>query len=112
MNRRDATFYFAAVRLGIFTVVSVLVTGMLVAIMGHFGLGSQNQYKAYFSNASELAKGDDVRIAGVVVGKVKGVKIYQRTHAIVTFEVKDDVPLTTESHANIQFLNLIGVGDA
>ena len=108
MNRRDSTFAFAAIRLGIFTVVSVLVTGMLVAIMGHFGLGAQTQYKAIFSNASELTKGDDVRIAGVVVGKVKSVKIYHRTNAMVTFEVKNDVPLTDAAHANIQFLNLIG----
>jgi len=108
MNRRDTAFTFAAIRLGIFTLVSVLVTGVLVAIMGHFGLGSQTEYKAIFSNASELTKGDDVRIAGVVVGKVKDVKVYQRTHAIVSFQVKDDVPLTQESHANVQFLNLIG----
>jgi phospholipid/cholesterol/gamma-HCH transport system substrate-binding protein len=108
VNRRDTAFTFAAIRLGIFTVVSVLVTGLLVAIMGHFGLGAQTEYKAIFSNASELAKGDDVRIAGVVVGKVKGVKIYHRTHAMVTFQVKNDVPLTDAAHANIQFLNLIG----
>ncbi|AXT84358.1 virulence factor Mce [Aeromicrobium sp. A1-2] len=108
MNSRDTAFTLVAIRFGIFTIVSFLVTGMLVAIMGGFGLGSQTEYKAIFSSASEIAAGDDVRIAGVVVGKVKDVKIYQRKNALVTFKVKDDVPLTKESEANIRFLNLIG----
>jgi phospholipid/cholesterol/gamma-HCH transport system substrate-binding protein len=108
MSSRDTAFRIAAIKLSVFTVVSVLVTGLLVAIMGGFGLGSQTEYKAHFSTASELTKGDDVRIAGVVVGKVKDVKIYNRSQAMVTFKVKDAVPLTTDSRASIRFLNLIG----
>ena len=108
MNRRDTAFAAAAIKLSIFTVVSLVVTGMLVIIMGGFGLGSQTEYKAVFSNASELTSGDDVRIAGVIVGKVKDVKIYNRDQAMVTFKVKDGVPLTRDSRASIRFLNLIG----
>lgn len=108
MNSRDTTFYFAAIRFGIFVLVSVIVTSMLFVIMGGYGQGSQTQYKAMFTNASELTAGDDVRIAGVVVGKVKKVEIYHRTDAIVTFKVKNDVPITRDSHASIRFLNLIG----
>ena len=108
MNSRNTVFTLAAIRLGIFTVVSLAVTGLLVAIMGGFGLGPQTEYKAIFTSASELTSGDDVRIAGVVVGKVKDVEIYHRDHARVTFAVKDEVPITTASRANIRFLNLIG----
>ncbi len=108
MNARDTAFSLAAIKLGIFTLVSVIVTGMLVVIMGGFGLGSQTEYKAVFSSASELTAGDQVRIAGVVVGKVKDVKIHHRTEAMVTFKVKDGVPLTQDSRASIRFLNLIG----
>jgi phospholipid/cholesterol/gamma-HCH transport system substrate-binding protein len=108
MNSRDTAFAVAAIKLTIFTVVSLIVTGMLVVIMGGFGMGSQTEYKAVFSSASELTSGDDVRIAGVVVGKVKGVKIYHRDQAMVTFKVKDGVPLTQDSRASIRFLNLIG----
>ncbi|MEO6473441.1 MAG: MCE family protein, partial [Aeromicrobium sp.] len=108
MNVRDTTFVLAAIRLGIFTLVSLAVTSLLVVIMGGFGLGAQTEYKAIFDTASELTSGDDVRIGGVVVGKVKDVEFYHRNHALVTFQVKNDVPLTRESHANIQFLNLIG----
>jgi phospholipid/cholesterol/gamma-HCH transport system substrate-binding protein len=108
MTSRDTTFTLAAIKLTIFVVVSVLVTAMLVIIMSGTVHGSQTEYKAIFTSASELKSGDDVRIAGVVVGKVKGVKIYQRDHAMVTFKVKDDVPLTKDSTASIRFLNLIG----
>lgn len=108
MSSRDTTFVLAAVRFGIFTLVSIMVTGLLVAILGGFGLGSQTEYKAIFTSASELQSGDDVRIAGVVVGKVKDVEIHHRNQALVTFKVKDGVPLTRESRASIRFLNLIG----
>ncbi len=108
MSSRDKAFRSAAIKLTIFTVVSLMTTGLLIAIMGGFGLGSQTEYKAEFSTASELTKGDEVRIAGVVVGKVKKVEIYKRDHAMVTFKVKDGVPLTQDSEASIRFLNLIG----
>ena len=108
MNRRDASFMLAAIRLGIFVAVSILVTGLLVVIMGGIGLGAQKEYKAVFSSASELTSGNQVRIAGVVVGKVTDVELYRRDQAMVTFKVDEDVPLTRDSRANIRFLNLIG----
>ncbi len=108
MSSRNTTLLLAAIRLGIFTVVSLAVTGLLVAIMGGFGLGSQKEYKAVFTSATELTPGNQVRIAGVVVGKVAEVEIYRRDQALVTFKVKDDVPMTRETQANIRFLNLIG----
>jgi phospholipid/cholesterol/gamma-HCH transport system substrate-binding protein len=107
-HRRNAVTIAAAVKLGIFTVVSILVTGLLAAIMGNVGFGASSEYKAVFSNASMLEKGDDVRIAGVSVGEVKSVDHYERSKAIITFAVKADVPLTTASHAEIRFLNLVG----
>jgi phospholipid/cholesterol/gamma-HCH transport system substrate-binding protein len=108
VSSRDTVFTLAAIRFGIFIVVSLMVTGLLVVIMGGIGLGSQKEYKAVFASASELAKGNQVRIAGVVVGKVTEVEHYRRDKALVTFQVKEDVPITRESEANIRFLNLIG----
>jgi phospholipid/cholesterol/gamma-HCH transport system substrate-binding protein len=98
----------AGVKLGIFTTVSLVVTTVMAMIMGNFGFGSTTEYKAVFSSASLLTKGDDVRVAGLVVGSVKKVQIHDRNHALVTFSVKSDVPLTTASHADIRFLNLVG----
>ena len=108
MASRNTVTTMAGIKLGIFTVVSVVVTTVLAMIMGNFGFGSTTQYKALFSSASLLTKGDDVRVAGLVVGSVKDVQIHDRNHALVTFAVKSDVPLTTASHADIRFLNLVG----
>ena len=107
MSRNSATIA-AAVKLGIFSLVSVVVTGVLAAIMGNFGFGASREYHAVFTTASMLEKGDDVRIAGVSVGEVKDVQHYRRTEALVTFAIKDDVTLTTASRADIRYLNLVG----
>ncbi|MEJ7831706.1 MAG: MCE family protein [Nocardioides sp.] len=107
-NRRNATTISAGIKLLIFTIVSLIVTGVLAAIMGNVGFGAGKEYQAIFSTASSLEKGDDVRVAGVSVGEVKEVDHYQRNSAVVTFRVKADVPLTTASTAEIRFLNLVG----
>jgi phospholipid/cholesterol/gamma-HCH transport system substrate-binding protein len=108
MASRNAVTTVAAVKLTIFTVVSLVVTSVLAMIMGNFGFGSTTEYKAVFSSASLLTRGDDVRVAGLTVGSVKKVEIHDRNNALVTFKVKSDVPVTTASHADIRFLNLVG----
>ncbi|GAB3196700.1 MCE family protein [Nocardioides hungaricus] len=105
---RNSTTIAAGVKLGVFTVVSVLVTGLLAVIMGNVGFGAGTTYRAVFTSASMLQEGDDVRVAGVSVGEVKSVEHYERTGALVTFRVQADVPLTTASRAEIRFLNLVG----
>ena len=108
MNRRNLTTLSAGIKLAIFTVVSVFVTGTLTVIMGHIGIGGAHDYKAIFTSASMLKKGDDVRVAGVSVGSVKDVQHYDRTMARVTFSVRDGVPLSTASTAEIHYLDLVG----
>jgi phospholipid/cholesterol/gamma-HCH transport system substrate-binding protein len=105
---RNTRTTVAAIKLGIFVLVSVLVTGVLTAIMGSFAFGSQSEYHAIFSSASLLAKGDDVRVAGVTVGEVTDVVIKDRNDAEVTFKVKSDVPMTHATRAEVRFLNLVG----
>lgn len=108
MKARNVTTVGAALKLGIFTLVSLFVTGLLAAIMGNYGFGSQKEYSAIFENASMIEKGDDVRIAGLSVGEIREVEIYQRNQAKVTFRIKSDVPLTDNSGAEVRFLNLVG----
>ena len=107
MSRNSQTTS-AAIKLGIFTTASVLVTGLLAAIMGNIGFGSAHEFHAVFVNASTLTKGDDVRIAGVSVGEVSKVEHYERTMALVTFKVQSDVAMTTATRAEIRFMNLVG----
>lgn len=107
-RRRNAATISAGIKLAIFTVVSLLVTGVLTVIMGNIGFGERNEFKAIFTNATMLSKGDDVRVAGVNVGEVKDVDHYKRSMAVVTFKVDSGVKMTTASRAEIRFLNLVG----
>lgn len=105
---RNSVFVYSGIKLLIFTLVSVLVTGLLAVIMGNLAFGAGREYSAVFTSASMLEKGDDVRIAGVSVGEVRKVEHHDRTQALVTFRVKADVPMTTAARAEIRFLNLVG----
>ena len=95
-------------KLAVFSVVSVITTGMLVAIMGQFGSGPTNEYTAIFRNASMVQPGDDVRVAGVVLGSVESVEVRDTNDAEVKLTVAEDLPLTTQSRVEIRYLNLVG----
>jgi phospholipid/cholesterol/gamma-HCH transport system substrate-binding protein len=68
------------------------------------GLGPE--YKAAFSEAAGLASGNEVRIAGVKVGKVTGVSL-EGSHVLVTFRAKD-ADIGDTSSASIQIKTLLG----
>ena len=62
-----------AVKLLIFIVVTTLATGLLVVTIGNLSFAASKSYKAVFSDATGVVKGDDVRVAGVKVGSVEGI---------------------------------------
>ena len=98
----------AGVKLLIFSLVSLFVTSVLVAIMGKLGTGDTGEYHAIFANASMVMEGDEVRVAGVPMGKVTGVEIYERDRAKVSFTFKKELALTEASRVEIRYLNVVG----
>lgn len=82
--------------------LTMLVAGTLVG-----SSGATQSYQAIFRDASGLIAGDDVRIAGVRVGKVEDVTL-DGLNARVTFSVARDQRVYTDTTANIEFLNLLG----
>ena len=96
-----------AVGVTAFAVVSVVMT-MLVAGTLMKGAGTDpEEYHAVFRDTNGLAEGDDVRMAGVRVGRVEKREL-QDGLARVTFTVSGDQQVHTDSRAEINFLNLIG----
>jgi phospholipid/cholesterol/gamma-HCH transport system substrate-binding protein len=95
-------------KLLIFMVVTALATGVLVATIGNLSFGGTHTYKAVFADATGVNKGDDIRVAGVKVGTVKGVEISDRTRALITFSVDDSTSVTEATHATIKYRNLVG----
>ncbi len=98
----------AVVKLAIFFAVTGLATFVLMLTLSGGNLGSSNEYKAVFSDVTGVAKGDDVRIAGVSVGSVKKVEIAGADKAVLTFSVQSSTPLTQDTNAQLRFRNLVG----
>ncbi|ROR89585.1 MCE family protein [Nocardioides aurantiacus] len=96
------------VKLMAFILVTSLATGVLVVLIGNFTFESSRNYKAVFSDATGVVKGDDIRIAGVKVGSVKDVKVVDRERAQVTFSVAKSSTVTQSSTARIRYRNLVG----
>ena len=96
------------VKLVIFIVVTTLSTGVLVVLIGNLTFGASRTYKAEFSDATGVVKGDDIRIAGVKVGSVKDIEIVDRTRALISFNVAESSIVTKSSTATIRYRNLVG----
>jgi phospholipid/cholesterol/gamma-HCH transport system substrate-binding protein len=70
-------------------------------------IGGGETYSAAFSEAGGLKPGDEVRIAGVRVGAVKGVDL-EDDHVRVTFKVKGDPEMGTTTGASIRVKTILG----
>ena len=96
------------IKVGIFTVVMLLVAAALVVVFGQFRFTSGNTYHATFSEASRLKPNNDVRIAGVPVGSVKEIKLNPDNTVDVAFDVNDRYQLYTSTRAVVRYQNLVG----
>jgi phospholipid/cholesterol/gamma-HCH transport system substrate-binding protein len=97
-----------SIRLTIFVVVTSLATALLAITIGNVTFGGKSSYKAVFSDATGVVKGDDVRVAGVKIGSVNNVDVVNETQALVEFEVLESRTLTRSTFATIRYRNLIG----
>ncbi|MBW0019844.1 MAG: MCE family protein [Mycobacterium sp.] len=97
------------VRLGIFSLVLLLFTVMIIVVFGQMRFDRTNGYSAEFSNVSGLRAGQFVRASGVEIGKVDSVDLIDGgTRALVKFNVDRAVPLYQSTIAQIRYLDLIG----
>ncbi|WP_437075368.1 MCE family protein [Streptomyces sp. enrichment culture] len=70
-------------------------------------IGGGDTYSAAFAEAGGLKPGDEVRIAGVKVGKVEEVEL-DGDHVKVTFKVKGDPDFGTATGASIRVQTILG----
>jgi phospholipid/cholesterol/gamma-HCH transport system substrate-binding protein len=86
------------------TVIAV-VLGAIMGI-GHLSLG-QTGYRGEFAQAAQISAGDPVTVAGISVGEVNGVAL-AGDHVTVTFKVRNNVHLGTQTRAAIKLTTLLG----
>ena len=98
----------AAIKLSIFLAFTAATTWVLALTLGAPFFDQRTEYTAVFEDVTGVAKGDEVRIAGVRVGSVRDIDIVDRDQAEVTFAVDREVPLTQNTQVTIKFRNLVG----
>jgi phospholipid/cholesterol/gamma-HCH transport system substrate-binding protein len=87
-------------------VMAALVVGALqFKSLPFFSRGTS--YSAYFADAGGLKTGAAVQVAGFKVGEVSSIKL-QDSHALVTFDVADDIRVGDRSEAAIKTKALLG----
>ncbi|TDD60204.1 MCE family protein [Kribbella antibiotica] len=96
------------IRLSIFVVVTTVATALLAVTIGNITFNATTKYRAVFTDAVGLNQGDDIRIAGVKVGQVDKIALYQNTLALVTFSVDSDQVVDTSTKATLRYRNLVG----
>ena len=90
----------------VFISLIILVGGVMYLKEVSFTAEPQ-KIQAYFSQISNLTKGDPVRINGVKQGKVVDIRL-QENHVLVTMEINKEVVITEGSRITIQNIGLMG----
>lgn len=104
----DKRTFSDLVKLLVFIVITTLATGVLVVTIGNLSFQASRDYRAEFVDATGVVKGDDIRIAGVKVGTVKGIEIVDRDRAMVSFSIDETTMLSQATTATIRYRNLVG----
>ncbi|AHH21022.1 Mce family protein MceB [Nocardia nova SH22a] len=108
MRGRDTRITRPLLGFGVFAVVAVLVTTTMWNTLARSVSGSTASYSATFADVLGLKSGDDVRIAGVRVGKVTAIGLDDHNHATVTFVVQRGQTVFDDTRALVRYQNLLG----
>jgi phospholipid/cholesterol/gamma-HCH transport system substrate-binding protein len=96
---------------GIFMLIGIIAITFLALRMGDIGLFNNDEYviQAKFTSASGLREGAYVEIAGVTVGKVKGIEFDPESYlAIVNISLPKSILVPDDSIASIRTAGIIG----
>ncbi|HTV41217.1 MAG TPA: MlaD family protein [Candidatus Sulfotelmatobacter sp.] len=95
-------------RLGIFVVLVILAAVVIVETLnGWHPLHHGVTVSALFDTVQDLKSGDDVKMAGVQIGRVDKIGI-EEGKVRVTMAINADAPVKTDSTATIKFTGLMG----
>jgi phospholipid/cholesterol/gamma-HCH transport system substrate-binding protein len=95
------------VGLSIFMAIAIAVTWLVYVTLRRDVAGPATQYSAMFTDVYGLRAGDDVRMAGVRVGRVENVELTGKL-AKVSFVVQNDQHLYGNTVAAVTYQNIIG----
>lgn len=96
------------VKFSVFGLVSILLFVMLYATMTNSVDGDRREWNARFDVVSGLREGDDVRIAGVKVGRVEEISVVDNDQALVRFILREDQKIYQATRLSLRYQNLLG----
>lgn len=96
------------VKLSLFTTLAILASGVVYSTLVNNVSGETRSFHAVFSDVSGVRTGDDVRMAGVKVGRIDAVE-RDGNVAILTFRVQADQRVYENTRLEIRYQNLIGM---
>lgn len=98
----------AAIGMIAFLAVTLGSTSVLFSTIAGSSPDDAVTYSAVFTDATRLVKGDEVRVAGVRVGRVEEVRLTDDHHAEVRFSARRSLPLPAGIHARLRYRDLVG----
>ncbi|MET8777897.1 MlaD family protein [Nocardia sp. NPDC004654] len=93
---------------GFFAVLAITLTYTIWSTLQRSVPGDTHTYSATFSDVMGVRVGDDVRMAGVRVGRVDRIDFDDDYKAVIDFRIQDRQRLTTSTKALVRYQNLIG----
>ncbi|MBB4855789.1 phospholipid/cholesterol/gamma-HCH transport system substrate-binding protein [Mycobacteroides chelonae] len=93
--------------LAVFLVIATVLTWLVYVTLRRDIKGSTVSYAAMVTDVFGLREGDDVRIAGVRVGRVQHIELIG-TVAKVSFAVQDGQRLPADTTASVTYQNIVG----
>jgi phospholipid/cholesterol/gamma-HCH transport system substrate-binding protein len=93
----------------LFALLCLAFTGWLVVVMGNISFESRETYAAEFHDVQGLLVNDDVKIAGVTLGKVEGIEHLPGGIVQVEFSLRDDIELPEDSRIAVRWRDVFGL---
>jgi phospholipid/cholesterol/gamma-HCH transport system substrate-binding protein len=100
-----------AIGLAIFLVITSVMTWLVYATLQRQVTGDTTEYAAEFTDVFGLRDGDDVRMAGVRVGRVSKIELGGEpgnSKARVDFALQNDQKIMANTEAAILYQNIVG----
>ncbi|BDH59331.1 MlaD family protein [Tsukamurella sp. PLM1] len=101
----------AAIVLALALVITVVIAAGIFAALRNPASGESRTYDAHLSDASGLRVGSDVRLRGVLIGKVTSVEVRgtgNGNEAVVGFSAQNEHPVTSTTRVAVKYRNLTG----
>ncbi|WP_109506213.1 MCE family protein [Nocardioides speluncae] len=96
------------VKFTLFATIAVLLFGVLWTTMSNTVPGDKRTWTARFTAVAGLRSGDDVRVAGVKVGRVEKIEVVDNDQALVTFTLLEDQHVYEKTQVSLRYQNLLG----